>query len=451
MTFSASSAWSEHALIIVHEHGIGGRTDLPVPLWAALYGGAAAVLVSFVAVMAFWNESRLRGDRAGRALPLGLEHVLDSRAIRTVLRVLGVLLAAVVLIVALAGPDDSARNPASTWFYAWFWVGLAVVSAAAGPLWRLLNPCRGVAFIIRTLIRRGAGLRPLPDRVGYWPAVVGLGSYLWLELAYDHADVPHVVAAFLIGYGLVQVGGGVVFGDGWFLRCDGFEAYSNLIALLAPIGRRADGRLVLRSPLDGLASLKPAPGLVPLVAVMLGSTGFDGLSREGWWKNLVSGESRPSRLALATLGLAAAIALVLWTYEAACRVTQRYAPRASAMDVRFVHSLLPISLGYTVAHYFSFAVFQGQDGYLLAGDPLGRGWNLFGLAHQGIDYRAVSPWTISMVQVGAIVVGHVLGVVAAHDRAMGTFMPRLRRAGQYPLLTTMVAFTMGGIALVLRA
>lgn len=440
-----------HALIIVREHGIGGRTDLPVPLWAALYGGAAAVLVSFVAVMAFWSRSRLRGDLAGRPVPPGVQAVLDARATRVALRVLGMLLAAVVLFVALAGPDDSARNPAPTWFHAWFWVGLAVVSALAGPFWRLLNPGRGVAGVIRLLIRREAGLRPLPERFGYWPAAVALSSYLWLELVYDHADVPHVVAGFLIGYGLVQVAGGVVFGDAWFARCDGFEAYSNLLSLLAPIGRRADGRLVVRNPLDGLASLKPAPGLVAFVAVMLGSTGFDGLSREGWWRNLVSGESRPARLGLATLGLAAAIGLVLWTYRAACRVTQRYAPRASAMDVRFVHSLLPISLGYSVAHYFSFAVFQGQDGYLLAGDPLGRGWNLFGLAGTGIDYRAVSPWTISMVQVGAIVVGHVLGVLSAHDRAMGTFTPRLRRVGQYPLLTTMVAFTMGGIALVLRA
>lgn len=422
--------WSARIGVVMPDHGIGGRADLPVPLWAALYGGAAAVLVSFVAVMAFWSESRLRGDRAGRPLPAALQRVLDAPATRVAFRVLGVLLAAVVLTVALAGPDDSARNPASTWFYAWFWVGLAVVSALVGPFWRMLNPCRGVAAALRALIRRGSGTRPLPERFGYWPAAASLLAYLWLELAYDHADIPHVVAGFLIGYGLVQVAGGVVYGDDWFLRCDGFEAYSNLLALLAPVGRRADGRLVLRNPLDGLASLKPAPGLVPFVAVMLGSTGFDGLSREGWWKNIVDGDSRALRLTLATVGLAVTIALVLWTYQAAGRVTQRYAPRASAMDVRFVHSLLPISLGYSVAHYFSFAVFQGQDGYLLASDPLGRGWNLFGTAGRGIDYIAVSPWTISMVQVGAIVVGHVLGVVSAHDRAMGTFTPRLRRAGQ---------------------
>lgn len=45
--------------------------------------------------------------------------------------------------------------------------------------------------------------------------------------------------------------------------------------------------------------------------------------------------------------------------------------------------------GYTVAHYFSFAVFQGQAGWLLATDPLGRRWELFGTSeHQSRDRTA---------------------------------------------------------------
>ena len=88
--------------------------------------------------------------------------------------------------------------------------------------------------------------------------------------------------------------------------------------------------------------------------------------------------------------------------------------------------MIPIVVGYTIAHYFSFAVFQGQAGYLLATDPLGRGWRLFG-DPGAINYAVISPQAIAWVQIAAIVIGHILGVAAAHDRALPT-LPRSRRA-----------------------
>jgi hypothetical protein len=60
---------------------------------------------------------------------------------------------------------------------------------------------------------------------------------------------------------------------------------------------------------------------------------------------------------------------------------------------------------------------------------------------------AVSTATIALVQVTAIVAGHLVGVVAAHDRAMATFRGRDRLRGQYLLFATMVCYTVGGIAL----
>ncbi|HZA83653.1 MAG TPA: hypothetical protein VFC13_19655, partial [Actinomycetes bacterium] len=60
---------------------------------------------------------------------------------------------------------------------------------------------------------------------------------------------------------------------------------------------------------------------------------------------------------------------------------------------------------------------------------------------------AVSTATIALVQVTAIVCGHLLGVVAAHDRAVATFRGRDKVRGQYLLFATMVCYTVGGIAL----
>lgn len=113
--------------------------------------------------------------------------------------------------------------------------------------------------------------------------------------------------------------------------------------------------------------------------------------------------------------------------------------------------MIPIAIGYTVAHYFSFALFQGQQGILLANDPLILGWNLFGLRDATVNYTLVSTTQISIVQISAIVVGHVVAVVAAHDRAVRILRPAAAVRGQYPLMAVMVAYTAGGIALLAGA
>ena len=101
----------------------------------------------------------------------------------------------------------------------------------------------------------------------------------------------------------------------------------------------------------------------------------------------------------------------------------------------------------TIAHYFSVLVFQGQAGYILASDPLARGWDLFGTADWRMNLLLVSTTAIALIQVGAIVCGHVLGVVAVHDRAVALFRGRDQLRGQCLLLTTMVFYTLSGIAL----
>ncbi|OXM63939.1 MULTISPECIES: hypothetical protein [Amycolatopsis] len=402
-------------------HGLGGRSDLPVPLWLALYAGAAAVLVSFFALTALWKQPKLRGAEAGLAWARALERIADARATRIALRLAGLALFALFLVFAWTGPDDSADNPAAAWFYVWFWVGLVPLSVLCGPVWRLVNP-------LRTLTALFPGRRPVP-RWGFFPAIAGLVAFLWLELVYPHSDSPRAIAVFVTAYAVVHVVAGAVFGPRWFDRGDGFEVYSALIAALSPWGRRADGRLVLRNPLDGLRTLERERGLTPFVLVVLGSTAFDGLTRLPFWSEATRDGDR---VLLGTAGLAAAIALTALAYASAIHLTRPYLRRAvtGAYDA-FAPSLVPIMAGYTVAHYFSFAVFEGQRG--------------FGGA---VDYTVVSAAAIAFVQIAGIVAGHVLAVTAAHDRALGVLRGGYAKVGQYPMLAVMVLYTAVGIALV---
>lgn len=430
-------------------HGIGGRSDLPVPLWLAAYGGAAAVVVSFAALGAFWRRARFSGAEPGRPLPQALQSVPDAPITRALLSAVGLALFVVTLVVGVMGASNGSANPAPTWLYVWFWVGFVPASLLLGPVYKVLNPLRtisqGLFFVAGD--RHQERVRPYPEALGYWPAAAGLAVFVWVELVYDSITV----ALFIAVYSLVQLVLAQRYGRAWFERGDAFEVYSSLVARMSWFGRRPDRRLVLRNPFVGLAALQPAPGLLAVVTALLGSTAFDGLSRTQLWNDLIEGRSVVLTRIIGTAGLAGAVLFVIVTFRLAMFLSSRALRRldisTAGLQGRFVHSLLPIAVGYTVAHYFSLFVFQGQAGYILASDPLSRGDDLFGTSDWQIVYTVVSTAAIALVQVAAIVGGHVLGVVAAHDRAVGMFTGRDKSRGQYALLGVMVTYTVGGIAL----
>jgi hypothetical protein len=429
-------------------HGLGGVSDLPIPVWMAMYGAAGALLFSFLALGALWHRPRLDGP-GGHPLPGACQRLLSSSGALAAVRVLGLALFVLVLAAAWFGAADVQRNPAPAWLYVWLWVGVVPASLLLGPVVRALSPLRTLAAGVQWLLPDG-GRRDYPATWGYWPAVASLLTFLWLELVYDRAAEPITVAVYLTTYAVVHVALGAVFGSDWFSHAEGFEVYSTLMGRMSPLAHD-DGAWRWRNPMRGLARIPPTAGIVAVVVTMLGSTAFDGLSRTLWWQNLVQSSGRVGYLAWGTAGLVVAIGLVAGLYLAAIAITRSFATEHTSLAERFVHSLVPIMIGYTVAHYFSFALFDGQRGYLLGTDPFARGWDLFGVAGQAVNFTLVSTTTIAVVQVLAIVVGHILGVVAAHDRALSTFAEERQRIAEYPLLAAMVTLTMIGISLIAGA
>jgi hypothetical protein len=243
----------------------------------------------------------------------------------------------------------------------------------------------------------------------------------------------------------VQVALALWFGEEWFAAGDGFEVYSTLIARLAPWGRRDDGRLVLRNPLANALRTPDRPGLAAVVVILLGSTAFDGLSRTVFWQ---TGPGRANDVFSGSLGLAAMIALVAVLYALGTRLSGRLAGRpGDEQPRRYAATVIPIALGYTVAHYFSLLMLDGQTTWILASNPFGvPGVDLFGTYGNVVDLTAVSADAIAYVQVAAIGTGHVLGVTLAHERALLS-APRARASDQLPLVVVMVLFTLGGLGL----
>jgi hypothetical protein len=444
---------------VILAHGIGSFQDLPVPTWLFAYGAAVVLVVSFVALAALWRRPVLEGGRQGRPLPEAFQRVLLSPALRVVLGALSFALFCLVTAAALFGSRASALNLAPTFVYVLFWLGLVPLSVLFGNVWSVLSPWKAAADGAVRLAGGGEAYREYPVRLGRWPAAVLLFAFAALELAYAHPGEPRALGLAILVYSVATWLGAAVYGrEAWFRYGDGFSVYFGLLARIAPFAvREREGRreVVIRPPLVGLAERDSAPGTLAFVAVMLGSVAFDGFSQTATWQDRIAelaDSAAPDlfQTLLNLAGLTAAVGLVALAYLTATWAAQRLSRRGGLVGA-FVLSLVPVAFVYVVAHYFTLLVNQGQFGIPLASDPFGRGWDLFGTTDFAPDVTLVSPNTVWYVQVGALVLGHVAGLVLAHDRAL-VVSPDSNAAlrTQYPLLTLMVLYTVGGLWLLSR-
>ncbi|MFS8522255.1 MAG: hypothetical protein FWJ87_12940 [Micromonosporaceae bacterium] len=433
-------------------HGIGGRQDLPLPFEDALAGAVIALLATFIILAFAWRRSKLRGDERGLALPGWLAGFLDSPAFRWSLRTAGLVIALWIVVALVAGPDLPVENPAPGALYVLLWVWVPLLSVLFGPVWRAVSPLRTLHMVLARVGRRDPadGVLTLPAGLGLWPAAVLLGAFVWLELVPATRATLEVVGLAIATYAVLMLVGSALFGSAWFAQADPFEVYSSLAARLSPLGRLRDGRLALRNPLDGLDSQPPVPGLAAVVLVLLGSTAYDSLTGAPAWIRMVQ-TSPLSPTLVGTLGLLGCIAILSAAYLLVTRLTGRVEGGRGRLPALFAHSLLPIALGYVVAHYYSLAVIEGQRTFILAGDPLGTGDNLWGLRPTDVSFALVTPTGVATLQVVAVVTGHILGAVAAHDRAVRLFPPEAARWGQIPLLLLMVGYTYLGLTLLFAA
>ncbi|SDJ95947.1 hypothetical protein SAMN05428985_10217 [Nocardioides sp. YR527] len=430
-------------------HGIGGAQDLPIPASYAITGAGVALVISFGVLLVAWRRPRFDGAGAGRPLPAPLAGLIESTWLSIVARVIGIVLVGYAAWAMIWGPD-LALNPIFGIVYVLLWVGLVPASLVLGPVWRAISPLRtfhrGIAKVAGTSPREG--LVTLPSWVGYWPATVGLFAFVWLELVNEQANYLATVQTWFAVWAAALIIGAAVFGDVWFERADPFEVYSTLIAQFSPVGRRSDGQLVWQWPLVHLDAFAPSPSRVAVVAVLLGSTAYDSFSRSQHWVRFSQAVLIDMTL-LGTLTLLAFCVFVGATFSLGTMATA-VPPhlRRTRLPALFAHSVVPIIVGYVIAHYLTLLLEFGQQVLIQLSDPMVIGANLLGTADwTAVYFLSEQPTTLATIKVLAVLAGHILGVIAAHDRAV-RLLPRGHQAtGQLALLVVMLVYTVGGLYL----
>ena len=451
-------------------HALASRQDLPIPAWLFAWAASIVLIVSFFALSAAWRKPQFE-DEHRRPLAERLPAVLLSLPAQVLCGAIGVFLLGVAVYAGLRGTEAPDRNFALTFIFVTCWLGFPFFSAFLGDLFRPFNPWRAVGRAAGGAFSRLAGQRPAhlayPERLGRWPAAVGLLAFVWIEVVYGRTSIvsvdiePHAVAIAALVYSVYTLAMMAVFGtEKWCDRGEAFSVYFGMFGRLGIFGAR-DGRLYRRRPFSAATDWAVVPGSAAVVIASIAATSFDG-AQDGAFKDAIENtfEWFTDRGVGLTTGLRLTDTIfMLLTFAAVGGVymlgvrgmrTVPGAPSFKQLRTGFAHTLIPIALAYLVAHYFSFFVFQeqAQFGYLLS-DPLGTGHtDLFGTVTNEVDYKLLSANMIWYVQVAALVIGHVIGLMLAHDRAL-VYWPDYRKAtaSQYWMLAVMVAFTCFGLYL----
>ncbi|NKC17155.1 MAG: hypothetical protein GKR94_34650 [Gammaproteobacteria bacterium] len=432
-------------------------------------GGTAAVVLSFALLIVLpphWLKDGGCRVYTCCGVPWLLVNLLSIAAFISMIA---------IILAGFMGSRDPLANPLPLTLWSLVWVGLTMAHVLVGNLWRYLNPWRGAALLGGQMSARlGHPYRPplmLPKAVATWPAVALLSAFVWLELVYPAPMDPFTLAVLGLGYAGLTLTGMAVFGAGaWWRAGELFSVFFSIVSRVAlfNLAHRhcpQNPRLCLQLGVPGRALVaQPAlsASLIAFIIIALASVSFDSFSRTFTWfawngNNPLEPPGRSAMIGANSLGLIAA-PLALWLAYLSAVVLgsvlsgQRLYATRRRVNL-FVVSIIPIAVGYHLAHYLPAFSVDAQHALKALSDPFALGWNLLGLSDFHVRASLLSHHhTIELfwyAQVAIIVIAHVVAVVVAHALAardayvMGTRLALM--LGELPLTVLMAAYTLLGL------
>ena len=384
--------------------------------------------------------------------PVSLPRIKLRGLARVTSIISGVLLLALIA-TGLYGPTDPLSNPLVLTVWVVFWLGLLTFQALLGDIWSFLSPVMGLLRLLRVILGPWAFAR-LPRNIGYWPGILGFFLFAYILLADPKPADPRHLARLVAGYLVFQLGFAFVYGPRWIARGDIFTVVMRTFGRTSIFGKYKLGFPGWKITDFGQVPLETAV----LCVLLLGTGSFDGLNETFWWlgtlgMNPLEFSGRSAVVWHNTIGMILAnlalLGIFLGTLALGNVLVSKNLPLRQSLCL-FAPTLLPIAIGYHVAHYLPSFLVDSQYVMVALSDPFLTGADLLGLGDfyvtTGFFNTQDSVRLIYLTQAFAVVAGHVIAVLVAHSVAIRIYQNRKDAIfSQIPLSAFMVIYTFLGL------
>src|SRR5262249_12247631 len=158
--------------------------------------------------------------------------------VRLVLRAIGLIGWAWIIAQGIAGGSSDA-SVATLFLWVYGWVAVAMLSALVFPVWEWIDPFATLhdllAWVLRAIRSRGWAATEIPAGARIWPAVAGLGFFIWVELVAIAGN--ETLAVILGGYTILTLALMAQFGrDEWRANGETFTVWFRTLNRLAKFG-----------------------------------------------------------------------------------------------------------------------------------------------------------------------------------------------------------------------
>jgi hypothetical protein len=362
---------------VLRAHPLTESYALPIPpLVTALAAGALVFAVALA-----WRARRpaARADRPQRA---------ELTPPVVVTRVAGVALLLLAVVAGRIGVDHDLENLAPALVVGVAWPLLFLAAALVGPTWRWVDPWDSLARVLGAHMSRESAVPP-----SVWPAVVVVLPWLWYLGVYGGTLEPRSVGLALGLYTVLTLAGCLALGrTRWLSSAEPLGILLGWVALL-PRGR--------------LRSWQPPRGAEVLLGAVAGGLLFGAYRRTELWG---SWNTAPHAHLVALAGLAGSCAVGVGVLLAMRGATLRGGDHADVARAA-VPAVAAIVVAVAMERNRLTTSLQLLPGLLA--DPLGRGWDPFGVASSGIDPAPFGTAGLIVLQLTVLLAGLLAGVVAA--------------------------------------
>lgn len=450
----------------IYPHAIPITATMPLPLQWYLIACSLVVGISYFIASAGPLSSRPRQTFITIRVSWPAKRII--RSTRKVIPLFAVCSFLVGIIAGLIGSSDPLHNIAPTLFWTVAWVGVSILVAILADIWLVINPWITLYNWIQPLAPKISSttktilVRNWIKRLEAWPAFGLFMCFSWFELIYPAAIIPLHLSVVITVYTVITLIGIHICGrEIWVRGAEFFSVAFHLVGKASPLKLSSrlsnpnisgDSKtvLVLANPISKL-SAQPYPDLSSscFVILMLSTMTIDGLMTTSEWMRLLS-LLKPTGLhsvAIETCFWLLGIAMFQGAYWICMSLVAKCAKNrvlTQILGCSFSLSLMPIVVGYLIAHYLSLFVVQGQLIIPLLSDPFGFGWDVLGTRDYRIDLNLFGPQLYWTVAVSSVLLGHILSVLVAHVVSVGYFGQTSKLFSSLvctPLILLMIGYT----------